>query len=172
MIASMNAFITYTVLPCVCCAIWPSLCQCALHTGTERVVVGGYINAGMKTARRRGETSFQFVKFSDLLQLHPFLTGCSRVCGLGQEDHGSHRTGRRLTGEQGQEKHDKCCNLQSPVLCTVYTVILTCMRVRRGTTSFVHVLRILLWQESSHQKSYVEWAFCSFYSLFVPHLAT
>ena len=38
---------------------------------------GGYINAGMNTARRRSETWFQFVKLSDILQSHPFLTGCS-----------------------------------------------------------------------------------------------
>ena len=44
----------------------------------------------------------------------------SQVCGLGQEDHGSHRTDRRLMVEQARKKHDKCYNLQSPVLCTVY----------------------------------------------------
>ena len=38
---------------------------------------GGYVNAGMNTARRGSETWFQFVKLSDLLQSHPFLTGCS-----------------------------------------------------------------------------------------------
>ena len=38
---------------------------------------GGYTNAGMNIARRRCETLFQCVKLSDLLQSHPFLTGCS-----------------------------------------------------------------------------------------------
>ena len=53
---------------------------------------------------------------SDRLQHH-----YSQVRGLGQEDHGSHRTGRRLMEEQGQKKkHEKCYNLQSSVLCTVY----------------------------------------------------
>ena len=86
---------------------------------------------------------------SDRLQHH-----YSQVCGLGQEYHGSHRTGRRLMEEQCQKKHDKSYNLQSPVLCTVYY-----------SSRFSR-------QESSHHKSYVGWAFCIFYSLFVPHLAT
>ena len=41
------------------------------------VWVGGYTNAGMNNARRQGETLFQFVKLSDHLQSHHFLTGCS-----------------------------------------------------------------------------------------------
>ena len=41
------------------------------------VGVGGHVNAGMNTARRRSETWFQFVKLRDLLQSHPCLTHCS-----------------------------------------------------------------------------------------------
>ena len=95
----------------------------------------------MNTARRRSETLFQFVKLSDLLQSHPCLIRCS--------------TTTAKCADWVREKHDKCDNLQSSVLCTVCYSSHLYESAQGHHALFCTCLENSALIRSSHHKSYV-----------------